>query len=176
MKAARRAGTWRAAEDFRCLADGESAPVPARKPHDLRLAGGGRDNPALADVAARAGNGILPDESKEVAPSAIPRLPRVGKQALVPLPGNGIRQPRAEQFLIVGEKEDRTGGLAVPAGAPRFLQVGFHGRGYVGMDDGADIRLVHSQPICAGGNERPVTGIEEPLLQPGPLLPGQPAW
>ncbi len=107
MKGAYRAGSRRAAEDFRGLPNGESAPVPAHKPQDLGLTRGRRDNPALADVAARALNGILPDERQEVAPSAIPSLPRIGKQALVPLPGNGVHQPRTEQFLVMGKEEDR---------------------------------------------------------------------
>ncbi len=42
------------------------------------------------------------------------------------------------------------------------------------MDDRTNIRLVHSQTICARGDQGSVTGIEEPLLHPGPLLPGQP--
>ena len=80
--------------------------MPARKPEDLGLARGLPDNPAIADVAAGAVNGILADEGKEMASSAARALPRIGQQALIALPGNGILEPRAEQFLLPGEKEN----------------------------------------------------------------------
>ena len=107
MKCAGPAVSGLAAEDFRCLPDRKPTAVPARKPEDLGLALGFRDNPAFADVAARAVNGILADQGEEMASSAIHALPRIGQQALVPLPGNRVLEPCVERFLLSGEEEDR---------------------------------------------------------------------
>ena len=174
VKGALRARSRGAAEDLRCLSNRELAPVSARKPQDLGLARGHHENTVRADVASGTGNRILADQGKEVPASAIRGVPRVRQEALVSLPGNRFNQPGAELLFIPGQEEDGTGRLSVPAGASRFLQVRLHGGRDVGVDDRADIRLVHAQPICAGGNEGPVPGVEKPLLNPRAFFSSEP--
>ena len=100
-------GTRRSAQDLGCLHGRETPTVRADERQYLALAGGFAGDGSGAHVAAGAGNGILPDQGKKAASPAGPILPRIGKQALVPLPGNRVLEPCTERFLIAGEKENR---------------------------------------------------------------------
>jgi len=54
--------------------------------------------------------------------------------------------------------------LAVPAGSPRFLEIGLYRSRPPIMHDRADVRLVHAHTVGARAYEDAVVGAHEPCL------------